>query len=88
MSRLGAISGVHALHPHGAFYVFLDVRDVLDDAEDDIAFCQALLKQQSLAAVPGSAFGAPGWLRMSIAVSVDDLERAADRLEMFVNDRA
>ena len=88
VGRLGSISGVTALQPQGAFYVFVDVRDVLEDKEDDVSFCQALLEQQSVAAVPGSAFGAPGWLRMSIAVSADDLERAADRLENFVNDRA
>ena len=88
IARLNAIEGVTALHPQGAFYVFVDVRDLLKETEDDISLCQALLEQQSVAAVPGSAFGAPGWLRMSIAVSADDLERAADRLETFANDRA
>ena len=85
--RLASIQGVKALYPHGAFYVFVDVRSVLHATEDDVAFCQALLEEQAVAAVPGSAFGSPGWLRMSIAVSVDELESAADRLETFVNDR-
>ena len=85
--RIDSITGVTALHPQGAFYVFVDVREVLDEHEDDVAFCQALLKHQSVAVVPGSAFGSPGWLRMSIAVPTEDLEVAADRLETFVNDR-
>ena len=71
----------------GAFYVFADVRQALAEGEDDLAFCQGLLREQAVAAVPGSAFGAPGWLRLSLAASQADLDAAGDRIEAYLNDR-
>ena len=49
----------------------------------DVAFAEALLAA-GVALVPGSAFGAPGHLRLSFATSMDNLEKALDRLEAFV----
>ena len=85
--RLSSIEGLEALWPQGAFYVFADVRQALAEGEDDLAFCQGLLREQAVAAVPGSAFGAPGWLRLSLAASQADLDAAADRIEAYLNDR-
>ncbi|MEE2834858.1 MAG: pyridoxal phosphate-dependent aminotransferase [Myxococcota bacterium] len=85
--RLRSIEGLEALWPQGAFYVFADVRQALAEGEDDLAFCQGLLREQAVAAVPGSAFGAPGWLRLSLAAPQADLDAAADRIEAYLNDR-
>ena len=87
IDRLTQIEGLGVLRPQGAFYTFVDVGLFLAPGEDDVAFCEALLEDQAVAVVPGTAFGAPGWLRMSIAVSLEDLDVAADRLEAFVNGR-
>ena len=87
IARLQRIEGLGVLRPQGAFYALIDISAFLLDGEDDVAFCGALLEDKAVAAVPGSAFGAPGWLRVSIAVASEDLSAAADRLETFVNGR-
>jgi len=60
--------------PDGAFYLMLPV------ANDDQAWCQDALKDAHVATVPGSAFGAPGYARLSYAASTERLEAAVDRL--------
>jgi aspartate aminotransferase len=85
--RLGQIPGLSILPPQGAFYVFVDLNAVLLPDEDDLVFCDALLSDKAVAVVPGSAFGAPGWLRMSIALALEDLMSAADRLQKFLENR-
>ena len=51
-------------------------------------FANALLQAQKVAVVPGTAFGAcgEGFVRISYAYSMDDLKRALDRIEAFIND--
>ena len=44
-----------------------------------------LLEERGVALVPGTAFGAPGYLRISFAASVDTLREAIDRIEAFVS---
>ena len=60
--------------PDGAFYLMLPV------ADDDQTWCQDALKDAHVATVPGSAFGAPGYARLSYAASTERLEDAVDRL--------
>jgi len=60
--------------PDGAFYLMLPV------AEDDQTWCQDALKDAHVATVPGSAFGAPGYARLSYAASTERLEEAVERL--------
>jgi len=60
--------------PDGAFYLMLPV------AENDQEWCQDALKDAHVATVPGSAFGAPGYARLSYAASTERLEEAVDRL--------
>ena len=60
--------------PQGAFYMMLPV------ADDDQTWCQDALKDAHVATVPGSAFGAPGYARLSYAASTERLEEAVDRL--------
>jgi len=49
-----------------------------------VAFAERLLDKHLLAGVPGSAFGAPGFLRLSYAASMEDLQKAVDRLRACV----
>ncbi len=60
--------------PDGAFYLMLPV------ADDDQEWCQEALKDAHVATVPGSAFGAPGYARLSYAASTERLEEAVERL--------
>lgn len=66
--------GVDVTVPDGAFYMMLPV-----DADDE-AWCEAAIEKASVATVPGSAFNAPGYARISYAASEDRLREAVERL--------
>lgn len=85
--RLASIEGVECTPGKGAFYLFPNIVSVCAGCgfQQDSDFCDALLDQQGLALVPGSAFGAPGHLRISFAAGEDMLNEALDRLERFVS---
>lgn len=78
---LNAIDGVECATPDGAFYVFPDFSSFLGDRfEDDMALAGYLLDEAKVALVPGSAFGTPGYLRMSYATSDELIERGIARI--------
>lgn len=83
---LNAIEGVSCRRPEGAFYAFPNVRDLIgkktDDGviEDDVAFATWLLDAARCALVPGTAFGAPGFLRMSYATSEENIREGLRRI--------
>jgi aspartate aminotransferase len=86
---LNRIPGVSCLAPTGAFYAFPDCREAIRKlhaagkiaAATDLALCDYLLAQpQGVAAVPGSAFGAEGYLRISFATSMENIKKAVDRM--------
>nr|VFJ87955.1 MAG: aspartate aminotransferase [Candidatus Kentron sp. LFY]VFJ99657.1 MAG: aspartate aminotransferase [Candidatus Kentron sp. LFY] len=80
---LNSLKRVRCLPAQGAFYVFPDMRAAiseLDGIEDDIAFAEYLIEKVGVALVPGSAFGAPGFVRLSIATSERDLHLGMERL--------
>ncbi|PSP55166.1 aspartate aminotransferase [Halobacteriales archaeon QS_1_67_19] len=66
--------GVKAPEPDGAFYLMVEV------GEDDQTWCEQALEQAHVATVPGSAFGAPGYARLSYANSKSRIGQAIDRL--------
>jgi aspartate/methionine/tyrosine aminotransferase len=81
---------VVAVPPQGAFYVLPDISYYLNgknDNMDDVEFCKVLLQTHKLAIVPGSAFGAPGTVRMSYATSMEELEIAMNKLQLFLNEQ-
>ena len=91
---LNRIPGVKCLMPSGAFYAFPDCREAIRElhkagklsAPTDLAFCDYLLTQpQAVAAVPGSAFGAEGYVRISFATSMDNIRKAVDRIAAAVS---
>lgn len=67
----------------GAFYAFIDISRVEPDSS---RFCERLLDEQKVALVPGAAFHAEGWVRLSYAKSMETLKEALNRLERFIND--
>jgi aspartate aminotransferase len=88
-SALNAIPGVKCLQPAGAFYVFPDCRGAIKrmaaagklKSGTDIELCSYLMEQpEAVAAVPGSAFGMEGYLRISFATSMENLKKATDRM--------
>jgi aspartate aminotransferase len=81
-SAIAAIPGLRVQRPHGAFYLFVAVSDLLGRSglENDIDVAAFLLERARVAVVPGTAFGAPGYLRLSYATSRAELARAAERI--------
>lgn len=69
--------------PEGAFYIFIDVRET--PIPDDIKFCERLLEEKFVAAVPGAAFFAPGFVRFSYACSMDNIREGMQRLKEFLS---
>jgi aspartate aminotransferase len=77
---LNSIDGIRCLLAEGAFYLFPNIAGF---GIDDIDFCDRLLDEKKVAAVPGSAFGAPGFIRISYATSDAVLAKGLDRLGQF-----
>ncbi len=82
---LREMPGVDMMPPNGAFYVFIDIRKVLAKSplyanDNSLAFSAKLLEAHHVAMVPGEAFGAPGFLRLSYAVADEQLREGLKRL--------
>jgi len=75
--------------PAGAFYMFVDVGDVLsvDGFRTSLDFADALLQEARVAVTPGEAFDAPGFIRISYATSTENLREGSRRLLAFVSSR-
>lgn len=75
--------GLRCFEPFGAFYVFPCIREFGMTSE---TFANRLLREEKVAVVPGTAFGAcgEGFLRISYAYSIEDLKEALSRLEAFI----
>ena len=78
--KLNSIPGISCVNSKGAFYLFPNISKIgLSSTE----FCARLLEQEKVAAVPGIAFGADDYLRISYATSLANIEKGLDRLEKF-----
>jgi aspartate aminotransferase len=83
LEALNRVPGFSCLPADGAFYAFPDVSRAiaaLDTVDDDTGFAEYLLDKAGVAVVPGTAFGAPGHLRLSYACSLDTLREAVARI--------
>ena len=83
VERLNAIDGIEALATDGTFYVFPRVRGLierLDSVNDDLELAEYLIEKAEVALVPGTAFGMHDHIRLSIATSMENLEKALDRI--------
>ncbi|WP_242341179.1 MULTISPECIES: pyridoxal phosphate-dependent aminotransferase [Anaeromyxobacter] len=88
VGRLNAIPGVRCFDPGGAFYAFPDVSALLsrkapgaaEPLGTDGKLIDLLLEKHLVAAVPGSAFGAPGYMRLSFATSMEQIDKGCDRI--------
>jgi aspartate aminotransferase len=83
VDALNKIPGVVCLPADGTFYCFPHVQeaiDRLDNINDDIGLAEYLIDKAGVALVPGSAFGAPGYVRFSFATGLDVLREALSRL--------
>ncbi len=90
--RFNEMKGVKCIHAGGAFYAFPDAREAIADLHrrgtlaeaTDMAFSEYLLEKAGVAIVPGSAFGAEGYFRISFATSMKNLEMALERIQKAI----
>lgn len=82
VSSINAIQGLHTLSPQGAFYLFISIGSACGG--DSMAFCKQLLEQEGIALVPGSAFGADGFVRLSFACSTEQITAGIARIAHFM----
>jgi len=87
VSALNEMNGVSCLPSQGAFYGFPDVKAAIRNVgvADDVELSALLLEQAAVAVVPGSAFGAPGHVRLSYATGMGALESAMARMAEVLN---
>jgi len=85
-SRLCEMPGVTCLKPTGAFYCFPDVSQTYErlGVKGSDEFTQRLLNEAHVAVVPGSAFGADRHVRLSFALSMENIRQGLDRMEAFL----
>jgi aspartate aminotransferase len=79
-AELNKIPGVKCLLAEGAFYLFPNISSF---GVKDTEFCTRLLETEKVAAVPGSSFGAEGYLRLSYATSDEIIKKGVERLARF-----
>ena len=79
-AELNKIPGISCLLAQGAFYLFPNISSF---GLKDLDFCNRLLEAEKVAAVPGSAFGAEGYLRLSYATSDEIIKKGVERLARF-----
>ena len=85
-AAIAAIPGVICPPADGAFYVFPNVEKAIlhHGVKDDVALSELILEKAHLAVVPGTEFGAPGFIRLSYATDMETLKKAAQRLAKFI----
>ena len=79
--RLNRIEGISCIEPEGAFYAFPSIEDT---KMDSMTFASRLLDEALVAVVPGAAFGKEGYVRLSYAASIHEIERGLDRIDKWI----
>ncbi|MEJ2592060.1 MAG: aminotransferase class I/II-fold pyridoxal phosphate-dependent enzyme, partial [Candidatus Thiodiazotropha sp.] len=87
VERLNGMDGIECLPSDGTFYCFPNVEGALkrlSGVKNDLEFAEYLITEGGVALVPGTAFGMSGHVRISIATSMQNLEKALDRIEKVI----
>lgn len=85
---LSAIPGVICPPADGAFYLFPNVEKAIarQGLKDDVALSELILEKAHVAVVPGTEFGAPGYIRLSYANAIDALKKAVKQMTPFIEE--
>lgn len=84
LDYLNRIDGVYTSRPDATFYVFVNVSKLYHkNINNSLKFCEKLLDEAYVAAIPGSAFGDDRFIRLSFATSMDHIKRGLDRFAKF-----
>ena len=92
VQRVSEIPCLRAVEPQGAFYLFVGMQEAAGKKyrnaviTDSDSFAALLLENNKVAVVPGTGFGAPNYLRLSFATSLENIAEGLDRIETFVRE--
>lgn len=90
INRIEKIKEVSSINPDGAFYLMVNIDNLLnkkfnnETIKDSLDFSRLLLEQERVAVIPGDAFGVSNYIRLSYATSLDNIKEGLDRIEMFI----
>ena len=84
IESFNAIEGLSCVKPQGAFYIFVNIKNVTGDS---VKFCEELLEDKGVAVVPGLAFGTEGYFRFSFATDLASIEEGIRRIKEFVESK-
>jgi aspartate aminotransferase len=92
MERINSISNLSCYTPKGAFYIMMNISQAFGKKHgdsvinDSLSFSNTLLESKMVTVVPGIAFGADSFVRLSYATSMDNMEKGLDRIEEFMEE--
>jgi aspartate aminotransferase len=81
---INSMPGLTCVKPDGAFYMFVNISQF---GLPSLEFCDGLLTEQSVAVIPGIAFGADDHIRLSYATDMATIEQGMERLAAFVKSK-
>jgi aspartate aminotransferase len=84
VESFNAIKGLSTIDPDGAFYLFVNIKEVTNDS---MKFCSELLEEKGVALVPGLAFGTEGYVRFSFATDLATIQEGIRRIKDFVENK-
>lgn len=90
VERINSIDGVSCLEPSGAFYVFMNVKELLNKEhygkfiKTASELCDDILERGLVALVPSEGFGIDGYVRLSYATSIENITAGLDRIEKYI----
>ncbi|MDH5328097.1 MAG: pyridoxal phosphate-dependent aminotransferase [Gammaproteobacteria bacterium] len=86
VNALNQLNGVRCIRSAGAFYSFADYTQAIANLglKDDVELADVLMTKAAVALVPGSAFGNPGYARISFATSMENLQNAVKRMSKIL----
>ncbi|MCB2355493.1 pyridoxal phosphate-dependent aminotransferase [Clostridium estertheticum] len=91
VERINSINNLSCIEPEGAFYVMVNISNIFNKLidgkviKDSISFSKLLLEKEKVAVIPGVAFGAENFIRLSYATSMENIKQGLDRIESFVS---
>jgi aspartate aminotransferase len=90
VERINSIKNLSCIKPEGAFYVMVNISEVLNKSldgtviKDSLVFSELLLNKEKVAVIPGIAFGVDNFIRLSYATSMENIKNGLDRIASFV----
>jgi aspartate aminotransferase len=91
VERINSIDGISCLKPNGAFYIFMNVRELLGKEHygkminTASELCDDILERALVAMIPSDGFGIDGYVRLSYATSMENIVEGLNRIEKYIN---